>query len=120
MRRILGCFIFLIIMITSQTFAGSIYYVDSTNGKDLNYGLSPETAWQNINKVNDWSFFPGDSILFKRGEIWREQLNVSSSGIVGEPITFGAYGKGDKPIINGADSILTGVFNFDIINIIIC
>jgi len=94
------------IMITSQIFAGT-YYVDATNGSDSNSGTSPEIAWKTINKVNNSSFNPGDSILFKRGEEWREQLTVPSSGSPGNPITFGAYGYGDDPIISGADLVTT-------------
>ncbi|HIA12061.1 MAG TPA: T9SS type A sorting domain-containing protein [Flavobacteriales bacterium] len=45
---------------------------------------------------------PGDSILFKRNESWREQLIVPSSGQAGNPITFGAYGNGKKPLFLGS------------------
>ncbi len=78
------------------------YYVDATKGDDSNDGLSPETAWKTIGKVNSMSFNPGDSILFKRGEIWREKLVVPSSGSPGKPIIFGAYGNGNKPRILGS------------------
>ena len=87
----------------SNTAYADTYYVDVTGGSDTYDGLSQSTAWQTIAKVNSMSFNPGDSILFKRGEIWREQLTVSSSGDSTYPITYGAYGSGDKPIINGAD-----------------
>jgi hypothetical protein len=49
------------------------------------------------------SFNPGDNIYFERGQTWRERLNIPSSGNSSDPITFGAYGSGAKPIINGAD-----------------
>lgn len=75
------------------------YYVDQTGGNDANNGLSTGSAWKTIAKVNASYFAPGDSILFKRGEIWREQLTVPSSGSAGSPITFGAFGSGAKPII---------------------
>jgi len=81
------------------------YYVDATNGDDSNDGLSEANAWKTISKVNSSSFNAGDSILFKRGEVWREQLTVPSSGSSGNPITFGAYGSGADPIINGADLV---------------
>ena len=86
--------------------SGVTYYVDATVGNDSNKGLSTATAWKTINKVNNSTFLPGDSILFKRGESWREQLIVPSSGLPGSPITFGAYGTGAKPIIQGADLVL--------------
>jgi len=83
------------------------YYVDATSGDDAKNGLSEANAWKTISKVNGESFSAGDSILFKRGEEWREQLTVPSSGSDGSPITFGAYGSGAKPIINGADIVET-------------
>ena len=83
------------------------FYVDATGGSDAAAGTSPAAAWQTIAKVNGEAFVPGDSILFKRGEVWREQLTVPSSGSSTNPITFGAYNSGNKPVINGAD-IITG------------
>jgi parallel beta-helix repeat protein len=77
----------------ASTAHAATYYVDATNGNDPNDGLSTESAWKTIHKVNGTNFNPGDSILFKRGETWREQLNVRSSGEEGNPITFGAYGE---------------------------
>ena len=47
-------------------------------------------------------FKPGDKILFKRGEIWYEKLYVLSSGIKNNPIMFGSYGSGERPIISGS------------------
>ncbi len=83
------------------------FYVDATNGEDTNSGTSPSEAWKTFSRVNSSTFVPGDRILFKRGEEWREQLTVSTSGSAGNPITFGAYGTGDDPIINGADLVTT-------------
>jgi len=61
------------------------------------------TPWQTIAKVNGASFSAGDSVLFKAGCTWREQLTVPSSGSTGSPISFGAYGGGTAPIINGSN-----------------
>jgi len=83
------------------------YYVNATDGDDEKDGQSEANAWKTISKVNSSSFNAGDSILFKRGEVWREQLTVPSSGSSGSPIIFGAYGSGADPIINGAD-VFTG------------
>ena len=84
------------------------YYVDATNGNDSNNGLSESTVWKTIAKVNASSFNPGDQILFRRGQTWREQLTVPSSGSAGNPITFGAYGSGAKPIIDASNLITPG------------
>jgi len=83
------------------------YYVDATLGDDSNPGTQSQ-PWKTISKVNSSSFSPGDKIYFKRGEVWREQLTVPSSGSDGNPITFGAYGSGDKPIISALEEVPSG------------
>jgi len=90
------------IFLSSCVFSQTVYYVDSTKGRDSNDGLSASSAWKTISKINQYLFSPGDKILFKRGETWREILEISSSGSAGYPITYGAYGKGPKPKILGS------------------
>lgn len=85
------------------------YYV-SNKGDDTYSGLSPYFPWKTIAKVNASTFQPGNYIYLKRGDVWREQLNVPSSGIVNNPITIGAYGSGNKPILNEAN-VITGWTN---------
>ena len=46
---------------------GLTYYVDAENGNDKKDGLTPETAWKTIDKVNKTTFEPGSAILLKRG-----------------------------------------------------
>jgi parallel beta-helix repeat protein len=82
---------------------GTAYYVDNVAGNDGNSGTSAVTAWKTVARVNQASFAPGDRILFKRGEIWREQLTVSAAGMPGNPVLFDAYGSGGAPVISGAD-----------------
>jgi parallel beta-helix repeat protein len=77
------------------------YYVDATGGSDANSGLSPSAAWKTIDKVNASTFAPGDSILFKRGEVFRGSL-VPASGSPSGYITYSAYGTGNKPKLLGA------------------
>src|SRR5678816_543638 len=90
-------------MMMTAGFAGGKTYFVSNAGSDAANGLSTGTSWQTISKVNSSTFKPGDTILFKRGDTWREQLTVPSSGQAGRPITFGAYGAGAQPIINAAN-----------------
>jgi hypothetical protein len=82
------------------------YYVKPT-GSDGANGTSTGTAWQNISKVNGTTFSAGDIILFERGGTWSgTQLVIGQSGSSGNPITYGAYGSGAKPIItHTADTI---------------
>ena len=79
-----------------------IYYV-SNSGLDTNNGTSSSTPWKTIvGKVNTTTFTVGDSILFNKGDTWREQLNVTASGNSTSSIVYGAYGTGNRPRIIGS------------------
>ena len=68
------------------------YYV-SNSGDDANDGLSPETAWKTIARVNQDTYIPGDKILFERGGEWENTtLQPQGSGSAEAYITIGAYG----------------------------
>ncbi len=90
------------LLMTNHYSQATTYFVDASNGNDDYAGTSAALAWQSISKVNSSVFLPGDSIFFKRNESWREQLIVSSSGVEGNPITYGAYGEGDAPLFLGS------------------
>lgn len=81
--------------------SATTYYVSSSTGSDANVGTSAANAWQTIAKVNGQTFQPGDSILFKRGDVWNESLVPPSSGSSGNPISFDAYGTGPAPNFTG-------------------
>ena len=51
-----------------------------------------------LDDVNDIDLLPGDRVLFRRGGIWRGQLQARS-GKPGHPVFYGAYGEGPKPVI---------------------
>ncbi len=93
------------------------YYVDASNGSDAADGLSAQTAWKTIAKVNGAVLFPGDSVLFKRGETWRESLVVPSSGVEGNPIRIDAYGSGPAPAITGYLELPAGAWSVDAGNV---
>jgi hypothetical protein len=108
-RSFFASFIVAILFVFASPFFAhaATYYVDSVAGNNANAGTSSASPWQTIAKVNSSTFNPGDSILFKAGDTWREQVVVPSSGASGNPITFGSYGTGALPIINGSN-IVTG------------
>jgi hypothetical protein len=81
--------------------SATTYYVSSSTGSDANSGTSTTTAWQTIAHVNLQTFLPGDSVLFKRGDVWNESLAPASSGSSGNPISFDAYGTGAAPNLTG-------------------
>ena len=80
---------------------GIVYYVDFTLGNDANLGITTALPWKTITKINAETFYEGDSILFKRGETWPGVcLRVPHDGL-----SFGAYGVGANPIIDGQDAV---------------
>lgn len=98
------------ILITSYLFfaAGvcnaSNYYLSASMGNDSRTVIqaqNPATPWKTIEKLNAYSKFllPGDSIFFKKGEIFYGALQINNSGTTSKPIVFTAYGIGSKPII---------------------
>lgn len=89
------------------------FFVDATLGNDSNAGTSIGAPWQTIAKVNGYgAFSAGHTIAFKRGETWREGLIPPTSGSSGSPITFTAYGSGDRPAINGSIDVLGSTGNW--------
>lgn len=56
---------------------GHIYYI-SPHGSDNNSGLSPQQAWQTVEKVNSLNFNPGDQVLFAGGFIYSGTLVFTS------------------------------------------
>ncbi len=80
---------------------GTTYYVSSTHGNDNSAGTE-YSPWRTLAKVSRQSFVAGDQILLRRGDEWRETLNLSSSGNSVAPITVGAFGSGAAPKIIGS------------------
>lgn len=88
-----------VLSFTSIIFSQTIYYVSSSSGNDSNSGTSESSPWQSLEKVRSIEFVPGDRILFKRGDVWKGQLIIKSSGNSTNRITFSSYGSGEKPVI---------------------
>ena len=88
--------------------SGTTYYV-STSGSDSNPGTSSALPWATVAKVNATTFSPGDTILFERGDVWREALAASTDGTAASPITYAAYGDASAavPLFSGGDVVDT-------------
>lgn len=79
----------------------AVYYIDPASGNNLNNGLSELSPL----KTNEGlELKAGDSVLYKRGSFIRGYLN-NVSGEEGKPITYGAYGEGEKPVFCGSVSL---------------
>jgi hypothetical protein len=97
-----GVLLYILIFISCGLFSQTNYYVKN-GGSDVANGLSDGTAWATIAKVNSETFSPGDSILFEKGGIWRnETLIPSNSGTANNYITYSSYGTGIKPRLFGS------------------
>lgn len=81
----------------SQTF-----YV-SADGNDRNEGTSENAPIQSIDKLNTITFYPGDQILFRKGDTFTGCFKPMGSGTEGHPITIGSYGEGNKPVLQPGD-----------------
>jgi len=96
MKRLLPVLLF-----TTSTAHATSYYV-ANNGNDANNGLTPTTAWQTINKVNTATFANNDSVLFKRGNVFRGAVSSNKFPL---GIRYDAYGTGANPVIAGSIKI---------------
>ncbi|UEG52169.1 right-handed parallel beta-helix repeat-containing protein [Mucilaginibacter daejeonensis] len=96
--------LFSLFAVSSGASYATTYYFSSTSGNDARSSMearNPATPWRSIEKLN--TFFkdlnPGDSVMFKRGEVFTGAIKATRSGGVFAPIYFGAYGKGARPEI---------------------
>jgi hypothetical protein len=105
MNRTVASFGLVLLCVVTSAFAArtnpATFYVDSERGSDAALGTAEAIAWQSLDKVNRATLVPGDAVLFKRGGLWRGQL-VPQSGSNGMRIVYGAYGSGEKPVLQGS------------------
>ena len=98
--------------------SGTTFYV-AADGNDSNDGLTEATAWQTVARAAQEMLSPGDSILFRRGDVFNGQfvaqgpstfpgwesavVATQNSGTAIDPITLGSFGNASlpKPIIHG-------------------
>ncbi|HIM90816.1 MAG TPA: hypothetical protein EYM52_08825 [Dehalococcoidia bacterium] len=92
--------ILLLILAGSSAHAAN-HYVDSKEGSDDHDGLTAETAWQSLTRVNSARFSPGDSIFFKSGQTFKGTLKPQGNGTPDHPIVVGKYGGDVRPVIDG-------------------
>lgn len=78
------------------------WYVDSVAGSDSNDGKSESNAFQTIAKLQT-VLLAGQRVGLRRGSHWREQLNLP-----GNNCAVGAYGSGNRPILDGSNVIPAG------------
>ncbi len=78
-----------------------IYYVDNINGKESADGASCSSP---VSDYTVLSVKPGDTVLFKRGNVYRSTLELVA-GEDGNPTSYGAWGDGDMPTFIGSTDV---------------
>ncbi len=82
------------------------YYVSSTKGSDQNDGLSEAAPLATLGAALDKISGPGDMVLLKKGDLFRESGKIKTPGAQGNPVVITSYGPDeDKPTICGAETI---------------
>lgn len=81
------------------------YYV-SVSGSDSYNGTSISTPFKTCAKVVSTTLQPGDSVLFKAGDCWREEFYLNEAGVSGNYIYFGRYGTGVNPKFLGSSKAM--------------
>lgn len=100
MRRLFLILFFFI----SLTLTGATTYYVKNGGNDALDGKSIANAWATISKVNSFpSFTYGDSVLFKKGDTWREYISFAPpAGTASGRVVYSYYGTGNKPLFLGS------------------
>lgn len=84
-------------------FATDYYF--SLSGNDSNSGTSESSPFRSLAKASTLFLSPGDRLLFKRGETFRGELLMFSSGTSANPVTISSYGPGADAVISGSEYI---------------
>ncbi|WNR42892.1 carbohydrate binding domain-containing protein [Paenibacillus roseipurpureus] len=88
---------------------GPTYYVDPAGDDNNNTGTSASSAWKTIGKINNTTFAPGSTILFKGGQIFSGNVTFTNSdfGTIANPITIASYGTGKATISAGTGTAIS-------------
>ena len=98
----------LFVLVSVFNINATTYYVDNIGGNDINSGKTITLAWKTITKVNSFSFKSNDTVLFKSdGRFGGASLNPHHNSV-----SYGSYGTGAKPIIDGQMLRTSLVFNW--------
>lgn len=85
--------------------APQTYYISSSEGDDGNSGRSASAAWRTLARLRSAELEPGAVVLLRRGDVWRETLELPRAGRDGLPLVVTGYGTGDRPALRGSDLV---------------
>lgn len=79
-----------------------VFFIDRLNGNDSNTGTSSDSAWASISKLNEIEIQPGDSILFRGGQVFQGTIQLKNwMGNAEKGILISSYGEGFATISGG-------------------
>lgn len=93
-------------LLTANGYSATYYF--ASNGDDTRTSLQAQdrtTPWRTIDKLTTITLAAGDSVLFRRGDLFRGGIVLKQSGTAAQPIAIGAYGTGSAPVIDGSVTI---------------
>lgn len=101
--------VFLLLLLLPLQASGAMYYMradgTATNKEAATGPCGTQANTMNVSVHNRQSFFPGDRIyLCDDGRDYKTQMNFTSSGSEGNPITYQAA-SGDTPVLNGSEIV---------------
>lgn len=104
-------FIILFLINTKECNAKN-YYVDPSHGKSQANG-SISNPWLSINDVNiaAKSILPGDTVFFKKNELFTGTLRIIRGGNLAHPIVYTHYGIGALPVFSNHTSDVINLYN---------
>lgn len=94
--------------IVNSVWANNYYFSSSGNdSRSVREAQRPTTPWRSVEKLNSIMpvLAPGDSVFFKRGDVFYGQIIISASGTPSQPIVFSAYGTGRQPVVTALTTI---------------
>nr|MDQ3003266.1 right-handed parallel beta-helix repeat-containing protein [Fibrobacterota bacterium] len=111
-RRDIVILFFLSLLISMGQTQAATYYLSEATGDDARTAAqaqSQSTPWKSPAKIQGLSLGAGDQVLFESGGTYRGTLilgqGAAVAGAVGDPVTIGAYGTGNAPILSGTQSV---------------
>src|SRR5690606_9350559 len=90
------------------------YYVDARDGDDGASGRDSTAAWRSLARVNQETFQPGDTLLFRAGRIYEGQFKPQGSGSEAQPIVVANFGDGYKPRLQAHGRFLATVHLYNV------
>ena len=95
--------------------AATKYYVDpSSTAATVNGSIT--APFKSISQLSSVSLAAGDSVFFKRGQVFSGALNISKSGTATSPIVYTNYGTGTLPVFNNA---FTDIINLNSVKYVV-